>query len=93
MIVTATALGTEPTNIYRELRKPHVKQYLRERTLDHIGVLSLYAARVQQQLLTADSDHVRHNAAEAILNRHLGKAVERKQIAIEGRIDVLIDLS
>jgi hypothetical protein len=89
----ALVLGTDRTNIYRVLRKPHVKKYLHDRTLEHIGILAPYAARCQEQLLSSDSDHVRAAVSESILNRHLGKAVERKQVAFSGRIDVTIDLS
>jgi hypothetical protein len=89
----ADVLGTDRCNIYRELRKPHVKKYLHERTLEHIGILAPIAAKVQGDLLSSDSDHVRATVADSILNRHLGKAVERKQVAFSGRIDVTIDLS
>ena len=84
---------TQPTNVYRDLRKPHVKKYLHERTLAHIGILAPFAARTQQQLLTSDSEHVRANVAENILDRHLGKPVMRQQIALQGQINVVIDLS
>lgn len=91
--VAAEKLGTQPSNIYRELRKPHVKKYLQQRTQDHIGVLATYAARVQGQLLEARSEHVRAVVASNILDRHLGKPVERKQVALGGSINVTIDLT
>lgn len=91
--VTAEKLGTDRSNVYRELRKPHVKKELQRRTLDHIGVLSVYAARTQEQLLHSDSDHVRAVVASNILDRHLGKPVERKQVAVGGSINVMIDLT
>ena len=91
--ITAEKLGTDPSNVYRELRKPHVKKELQRRALDHIGVLSLYAARTQEQLLHSDSDHVRAVVASNILDRHLGKPVERKQVAVGGSINVMIDLT
>ena len=91
--VTADKLGKAPTNIYRTLRLPHVKKYLHELTLEHIGLLAPYAARTQGELLESDSDHVRAAVSDSILNRHLGKAVERKQIAVQGSINVVIDLS
>lgn len=91
--VAAKNLGTAPRNIYRVLSYPHVKKALQRRVLDHVGVLSLYASRCQEQLLKSDSDHVRAVVAENILNRHLGKPVERKQIAFQGTINVCIDLS
>lgn len=81
-----------PTNIYRDLRKPHVRKYLHERTLAHIGILAPIAAGVQAQLLDADSDHVRASVAENILDRHLGKPVMRQQVALQGQINVTIDL-
>lgn len=84
--------GTQATNVYRDLRKPHVKKYLHERTLAHIGILAPVAARAQEQLLQSDSDHVRASVAENILDRHLGKPVMRQQVAIQGAIDVHIDL-
>ena len=90
--VTAEKLGTNRHNIYRELRKPHVKKELLRQCQDHIGVLSLYAARTQGQLLHSDSDHVRAVVASNILDRHLGKPIERKQVALGGRIEVSIDL-
>ena len=89
----AKSLGTAPRNIYRILAYPHVKKDLQRRVLDHVGTLSLYASRCQEQLLNSDSDHVRATVAENILNRHLGKPVERKQIALHGTIEVTIDLS
>jgi IS30 family transposase len=89
----ADELGTQATNIYRDLRKPHVKKYLHERTLSHIGILAPIAAHTQQQLLTSDSDHVRASVAENILDRHLGKPVMRQQVALQGEIHVSIDLS
>ncbi len=89
----AEHFGIAPTNIYRDLRKPHVRKYLHEQTLAHIGILAPMAAGVQQKLLTADSDHVRASVAENILDRHLGKPVMRQQIALQGQINVVIDLA
>ena len=89
----AASLGTQPSNIYRELRKPHVKKYLQERVLEHVGVLAVTAARTQEQLLQADSEYVRASVAENILDRHLGKPVSRSQVAVGGQINVTIDLS
>ncbi len=89
----AEELGTTPSNIYRELRKPHVKQHLHERTLDHIGLLAPIAARKQQELLSADSEHVQAAVAENILDRHLGKPVVRQAVAVRGAINVSIDLA
>ena len=66
---------------------------MQRRVLDHVGILSLYASRCQEQLLDSDSDHVKAVVAENILNRHLGKPVERKQIAVQGTLKVCIDLS
>ena len=83
---------TQATNVYRDLRKPHVKKYLHARTLDHIGILAPIAARTQEQLLVSDSDHVRASVAENILDRHLGKPVMRQQVALQGQIKVMIDL-
>jgi len=91
--VAADSLGMDRCNIYRTLRKPHVKKELRRRTLEHIGILAPYAARCQEELLQSESDHVRATVADSILNRHLGKPVERKQIAFQGQINVSIDLS
>ena len=91
--VAARSLGTAPSNIYRVLRYPHVKKQLQRRVLDRVGILSLYAGRCQEELLSSDSDHVRAIVSENILNRHLGKPVERKQTALQGTIDVTIDLS
>jgi len=87
------SLGIDRNNIYRSLRLPHVKKELHARTLEHIGILAPYAARTQEQLLLADSDHVRASVAENILDRHLGKPVMRAQVALQGQINVLIDLT
>lgn len=92
VIETAKSLGTDPSYIYRVLRLPHVKKYLHELTLDHIGLLAPYAARTQEQLLLSESHHVRASVAENILDRHLGKPVMRQQVAIQGQIRVMIDL-
>ncbi len=89
----ADHLSRDVSNLYRDLRKPHVKKYLRERTLDHIGLLAPFAARTQQQLLSSESHHVRASVAENILDRHLGKPVMRAQVALQGQINVHIDLS
>jgi hypothetical protein len=89
----AEHFGTQATNVYRDLRKPHVKNYLREVTLDHMGILAPIAARTQQELLHSDSDHVKASVAENILDRHLGKPVMRQQVALQGTIQVSIDLS
>lgn len=89
----AETLGTQPSNIYRTLRMPHVKKELQRIALEQVGVLSLYAVRTQEQLLSSDSEHVRASVAENILDRHLGKPVTRSQVAIQGSIDVTIDLS
>jgi IS30 family transposase len=89
----AEELGRQTANVYRDLRKPHVKRYLQERTLAHMGVLAPYAALTQQQLLNADSESVRASVAENILDRHLGKPVTRSQVAVQGQIAVTIDLS
>jgi len=88
----ADHLGRAPSNLYRDLRKPHVRKYLHERTLEHIGVLAPIAARTQGQLLNSDSDHVRASVAENILDRHLGKPIARAQVALQGSLDVRIDL-
>ena len=88
----AAQLGRDVANCYRDLRKPHVKKELQARTLEHMGVLAPYAAITQQQLLASDSDHVRASVAENILDRHLGKPVQRSQVAVQGSIDVTIDL-
>ena len=90
---TSEALSIDRNNIYRTLRLPHVKKELHARTLEHIGILAPFAARTQQKLLEAESDHVRAAVAENILDRHLGKPVMRQQVAIQGQISVVIDLS
>ncbi len=89
----AEHLNRDVSNLYRDLRKAHVKKEMQARTLEHMGVLAPYAARTQEQLLKSDSDHVRASVAENILDRHLGKPVMRQQIALQGQIQVLIDLS
>ena len=89
----AEHLGTDPSNIYRILRMPHVKKNIQQRALDHVGLLSLYAVRTQEQLLVSDSDHVRASVAENILDRHLGKPVMRSQVAVNASVNVSIDLS
>ena len=91
--VAAEALGTDPSNIYRVLRMSHVRRHLHELTLQHIGLVAPYAAKVQEQLLRADSEHVRASVAENILDRHLGKPVMRQQVALGGQINVVIDLA
>lgn len=88
----ADELGKDVANCYRDLRKPHVRKYLQERTLEHIGILAPFAARTQQSLLSSDSDHVKASVAENILDRHLGKPVMRQQVALQGQINVTIDL-
>ncbi len=90
---TSETLSIDRNNIYRTLRLPHVKKELHARTLEHIGILAPFAARTQEKLLEADSDHVRATVAENILDRHLGKPVMRQQIALQGQISVVIDLS
>lgn len=89
----ATALGRDVSNCYRDLRKPNVKRYLQERTLEHIGILAPIAARTQGELLTAQSDHVRASVAENILDRQLGKPVQRSQVQQHTKVSVSIDLS
>lgn len=89
----AAKLNRDASNLYRDLRKPHVMKEMQARTLEHMGLLAPYAARTQEQLLTADSDHVRASVAENILDRYLGKPVIRSQVAIQGQINVMIDLS
>lgn len=89
----AEYLGRQATNLYRDLRKPHVKKYLTERIQDHTGILAVYASRTQQQLLHSDSDHVRASVAENILDRHLGKPIARAQVHHQGSMNVTIDLS
>jgi hypothetical protein len=91
--VAAKSLRTAPRNIYRILSYPHVKKEMQRRVLDHVGILSLYATRCQEQLLRSDSDHVRAIVCENILNRQLGKPVVRQQISHQGDISVSIDLS
>ena len=89
----AKSLGTAPRSIYRVLSYPHVKKEMQRRILDHVGILSLYASRCQEELLNSDSDHVRAIVSENILNRQLGKPVVRQYLALQERIDVHIDLS
>jgi hypothetical protein len=92
MLQAAASLETDVSFLYKTLRKPHVKNYLRERTLEHVGILAAYAAKVQGELLDSHSHHVRASVAENILDRHLGKPVQRSQVALGGRIEVSIDL-
>lgn len=92
-LVASESLGTHVRNIYRTLAYPHVKKELQRRVLDHVGLLSAYAAKTQEELLLSDSDHVRATVAENILDRHLGKPVMRQQIAMQGQIHAVIDLS
>ena len=89
----ADHLGRQVSNLYRDLRKPHVKRYLRERIQDHAGILAVYATRTQEKLLNAESEHVQASVAENILDRYLGKPVVRSQVAHQGAISVTIDLS
>ena len=89
----ADHLGRHATNLYRDLRKPHVKRHLQERIQEHQGVLAAYATRTQQQLLSSDSDHVRASVAENILDRSLGKPIQRTALNVQGAINVQIDLS
>ena len=86
----AKSLGTAPSNIYRALRYPHVKKEIQRHVLDNVGILSLYASRCQQDLLSSDSDHVRAIVSESILNRHLGKPVGRQAVTLQGSINVSI---
>jgi len=88
----AEDLSMDPSNIYRTLRYPHVIKEMNARTLAHLGRLAPYAARTQERLLEADSDHVRASVAENILDRHYGKPIARSQVALQGNINVLIDL-
>lgn len=88
----AEALGTDPSNIYRTLRYPHVRKYLQDRALQHIGILVPIAAKTQEKLLLSDSDHVRASVAENILDRHLGKPIARAQVQHQGAVNVTIDL-
>lgn len=92
ILQVAADLGMNVTNVYRTLRYPNVKKEMQARTLAHIGILAPYAARTQQSLLEADSEHVRASVAENILDRNLGKPVIRSQVAIQGQISVVIDL-
>lgn len=92
VIEASDALNLDRRNIYRTLDYPHVKMYLQQRTLDHIGTLSPYAVRTQGELLNSSSDHVRANVAENILDRQLGKPIMRQYIALQGKIEVTIDL-
>lgn len=89
----SVSLGTNTRNIYRTLAYPHVKRELQRRVLDHVGLLTVNAARTQEKLLTAESEHVRATVAENILDRHLGKPIMRQQIAMQGQIHAIIDLS
>ncbi len=88
----AADLGTDPSYIYRTLRLPHVIKEMHSRTLEHIGLLAPYAARTQERLLNADSDHVRATVAENILDRQYGKPIARQQLSLQGIIKVHIDL-
>lgn len=90
--VAAEKLGTTPSNIYRELRKPHVKKEMQQRALDHLGVLAPIAMKKQAELLNADSEHVQASVAENILDRQLGKPVQRQLTASHTSISVSIDL-
>ena len=92
-LVASRTLGTSTRNIYRTLSYPWVKKELQRRVLEHVGILSLYAVRKQEELLEAESEHVRATVAENILDRHLGKPVMRQHIALQGSIKVSIDLS
>ena len=46
-----------------------------------------------EELLDSHSEHVKAVVAENILDRRLGKPVMRQQVALQGQINVHIDLS
>lgn len=80
-------------NAYRDLRIPHVRQYLVERSSEAVVQLAPYAAHVMRGLITsARSEYVRLQAAQDILNRVYGKPVEKRQIEVSGRLSIRIGL-
>ncbi|MEK9909131.1 MAG: terminase small subunit [Candidatus Thalassarchaeaceae archaeon] len=78
----------------RTLRLPHVQEYINACVQEGIQSNSIRALGVVAELSdTANSDYVRLQAAQDILDRAGHKPVEKSAVAVRGELSVNIDLS
>ena len=81
------------SNAYRNLKLPHVQEYLSKRIAAEFGV-SAAAAVYQMKSLSnsARSEHVRMEASKDLLDRAGFKPIDRTQVQVAGDVRVSIDL-
>lgn len=89
----AIALGLDRCNIYRELRKPHVKYYMYCQMVESLTYGAMRSVKVLNDLLDHKSGYVRLEAAKEQLNRVGLSGVQRKSVSVNGAINYQVDLS
>lgn len=87
------ALDMDRSNIYRELRKPHVKRYMYEQLIDTLTLGSVRAANQLTKLIDHKSGYISLEASKEVLNRAGITTVQRKEVSVTGGVNVHIDLS
>ena len=77
----------------RTLRLPHVQAYMMQRVSEELGLAATGAVQTVGRLARgANSEYVRLQAAQDILDRAGFKPVDRSQVQVAGDIRVSIDL-
>lgn len=89
----AEVLGLDRCNIYRELRKPHVKYYMYTQLVETLTLGSVRSVKVLNELLDHKSGYIRLEASKEHLNRVGLSGVQRKQVSVNGAVNVQIDLT
>lgn len=81
--------------VWKTLRKPHVQAYMAEMVKQHMGSkLTLKSMRVIEHLLEyGNSERVRMEAAQDLLDRVGARAPEQRVVSHQGGISINIDLS
>ena len=89
---SAQALGIDRVNLYRVLRKPHVRQYIRQRLRSKLNAMAPRALDVMDSLLSDNDPHVRHKAARDILDRADIQPTEQSDTGTGQTVNIQINL-
>lgn len=88
------AEGSAHVTASRNLRLPHVQEYINACVQEAIQTSSVRALlNVAQLSETANSEYVKLQACQDILDRAGHKAVDKSMVAVRGEMNVNIDLS
>jgi len=79
--------------VWKTLQKDHVQEYMMDQVRKRMGsILALKSTRVLETLLGANSERIRMETAQDLLDRVGARAPERKQVHHTGGVNINIDL-